>query len=263
MDFSLFLAMFVLGLIGSFFSGMLGIGGAIINYPLLLFVPGSLGVGQFSAQEVSSISMFQVFFSSLAGVLAFHKKSGMDSPLIHKGLVRDMGGSILLASLLGGYVSKYMSGEGINLVYGVLAVIAVILMLINNRGREQSSGEVIYPRMIAIPLAFVVGIVSGIVGAGGGFILIPIMLTVLKIPTRVTIASSLAIVFISAIGGVIGKMTAGHIPLLPTFVTVVGSIIGAPIGSIASTQVNVKFLRYALIVLITMTAIKLWSGILS
>lgn len=90
MDLLLYIVMVLLGLIGSFFSGLLGIGGAIINYPLLLYVPDLLGVAQFNAQEVSSISMFQVLFASLAGVLAFRKLN--DTGVIHKGLVLYMGG---------------------------------------------------------------------------------------------------------------------------------------------------------------------------
>ncbi|MBG9941669.1 sulfite exporter TauE/SafE family protein [Brevibacillus formosus] len=262
MDVLLLLLMVSLGFVGSFFSGLLGIGGAIISYPMLLFIPPALGVAQFSAQEVSVISMFQVFFASLSGVLAFRKRNGKNSPLIHKGLVRDMGVSILAGSLIGAALSQYLSNESINVVYGILAIIAVILMLVKNRGTEAAAGEVAYNRFIAAGTAFAVGIVSGIVGAGGAFILIPIMLTVLKIPTRVTIASSLAIVFISAIGGVIGKLSGGQIPLMPVLYTVIGSVMGAPVGSMVSAKSDVKYLRYGLIVLICGTAIKIWSDIL-
>ncbi|GED60517.1 sulfite exporter TauE/SafE family protein [Brevibacillus formosus] len=262
MDVLLLLLMISLGFVGSFFSGLLGIGGAIISYPMLLFIPPALGVAQFSAQEVSVISMFQVFFASLSGVLAFRKRNGKNSPLIHKGLVRDMGVSILAGSLIGAALSQYLSNESINVVYGLLAIIAVILMLVKNRGTEAAAGEVAYNRFIAAGTAFAVGIVSGIVGAGGAFILIPIMLTVLKIPTRVTIASSLAIVFISAIGGVIGKLSGGQIPLMPVLYTVIGSVMGAPVGSMVSAKSDVKYLRYGLIVLICGTAIKIWSDIL-
>lgn len=262
MGFDLFFLMAALGFIGSFFSGLLGIGGAIINYPLLLFIPALLGVAHFTAQEVSSISMFQVFFASLSGVLAFRKRNGKGSALIHKGLVKDMGASILIGSLLGGFISKFLSSESINLVYGILAIVAVVLMLIKNKGSDEAEGEIVYSHVIAIVSAFSVGIVSGVVGAGGAFILIPIMLTVLKIPTRVTIASSLAIVFISAIGGVLGKLTTGHIPVLPVMFTVIGSVLGAPLGSRVSAKMDVKYLRYGLIVLICATAIKIWSDIL-
>lgn len=173
-----------------------------------------------------------------------------------------MGVSILGGSLIGAALSQYLSNDSINLVYGILAIIAVILMLVKNKGSEGVTGEVSYNRFLAAGAAFAVGIVSGIVGAGGAFILIPIMLTVLKIPTRVTIASSLAIVFISAIGGVIGKLSGGQIPLLPVLYTVIGSVLGAPVGSMVSAKSDVKYLRYGLIVLICGTAIKIWSDIL-
>ncbi len=265
MDMYLGLVMVAIGLVGSFFSGLFGIGGAIINFPLLLFIPSLLGVAHFTAQEVASISMFQVFFSSLSGILAYWKKgkkAGNPPSLIHKGLVLYMGSSILLGSLLGGLGSKYLSAGTINVLYGVLAIAAVVLMLFPaRRSGEEDLADVSFRKPIAVLSAFAVGIVSGIVGAGGAFVLIPIMLTVLKIPTRVTIASSLAIVFISAIGGVLGKISAGHILLVPTLFTVIGSVIGAPVGSRVSTKIDVKLLRYGLIAIISFTAIKIWASI--
>lgn len=265
MDTLLYIVMLVLGLIGSFFSGLLGIGGAIINYPVLLYIPTLFGVGHFTGQEVSSISMFQVLFASLAGVLAFRKQNiNNKSNVIHKGLVLNMGISIMLGSLFGGLGSKYLPGDTINVIYGVLAVLAVILMLIPSKGKEEDIdfNQISYNKIIAVLSAFLVGIVSGIVGAGGAFILIPIMLTILKIPTRVTIASSLAIVFISAVGGVIGKLAAGHIPVLPTLFTVLGSLMGAPMGSRIGKKMNVRYLRHGLVILIAVTAIKIWMSIL-
>lgn len=263
MDFPLLILMIILGFIGSFFSGLLGIGGAIINYPLLLFIPSVLGIAHFSAQEVSSISMFQVFFASLAGVIAIQKASGnTSSSLINQTIVLHMGGSILVGSLIGAFASKYLTGEMINFIYGILAVLAVILMLVKNKGKEDDDQPYNLNKLLASAIAFGVGIVSGIVGAGGAFILIPIMLTVLKIPTRVTIASSLAIVFLSAIGGVLGKLTTGHIPLMPTLFTIVGSLLGAPFGARTSARINVQTLRYGLVVIISFTAVKIWMDLL-
>lgn len=265
MDTLLFIIMFILGLVGSFFSGLLGIGGAIINYPLLLYVPSLMGLEPFSAHEVSSISMFQVFFASLAGVMAYimRTRNGKKSDvLIHKGLVAYMGSSILVGSLIGGFISGHLNGEVINLIYGILAIIAIVLMLIPGKGTEGSGGQLVFNTYVAAGAALAVGIVSGIVGAGGAFILIPIMLTVLKIPTRTTIASSLAIVFISAIGGVLGKILGGDIPLEPIIYTVIGSLLGASLGSKVSSMINVRLLRYGLMVLIAITAVKVWSSIL-
>nr|WP_120465381.1 sulfite exporter TauE/SafE family protein [Paenibacillus aceti] len=257
--------MFLIGLIGAFFSGLLGIGGAIINYPLLLYVPDLLQVGNFTPKEVSGISMFQVFFSSLAGVLAYKKHSKTAESLMHKGLISNMGVSILIGSLAGSISSKYLPSETINIIYGVLAVIAVIMMMVPNRGSREAVElqEISYNPATASVAALLVGILSGIVGAGGSFILIPIMLTILKIPTRVTVASSLAIVFISAIGGVSGKLIGGGIPLLPTIFAVLGSVLGAPMGTRVSRLLNVTSLRVGLAVLIAATAIKIWWGIIA
>lgn len=265
MDTAGYFIMFLIGLIGAFFSGLLGIGGAIINYPLLLYVPDLLQVGAFTPKEVSGISMFQVFFSSLAGVLAYKKHSKTAESLMHKGLISNMGVSILIGSLAGSVSSKYLPSETINIIYGVLAVIAVIMMMVPNRGSREAVElrEISYNPATASVAALLVGIVSGIVGAGGSFILIPIMLTILKIPTRVTVASSLAIVFISAIGGVSGKLIGGGIPLLPTIFAVLGSVLGAPIGTRVSRRLNVTSLRVGLAVLIAATAIKIWWGIIA
>ncbi|CAM2861486.1 sulfite exporter TauE/SafE family protein [Paenibacillus sediminis] len=259
------IVLFIIGLIGSFFSGLLGIGGAIINYPLLLYVPVWFNVDSFSAKEVADISIFQVFFSSLAGVLAYRFQTKDEGPVVHKRLVMNMGISILVGSLIGSLSSNYLPNETINIVYGVLAIIAVILMLFPNHGEKKhfNIAQIRFNPWIAAACAFLVGIASGIVGAGGAFMLIPIMLTVLKIPTRVTVASSLAIVFISAVGGMTGKIAAGGIPFWPTLFVVIGSLLGAPLGSFVSRRLNVKYLRVCLAVLIAATAIKIWVDILT
>ncbi|WP_135548123.1 sulfite exporter TauE/SafE family protein [Paenibacillus cymbidii] len=263
MDGIAMIVMTALGMLGSFLSGLLGIGGAIINYPLLLYVPAWTGVAHYTAHEVSSISMFQVFFSSLAGVWAYRKKNKNGPSPVNRELVLYMGSGILAGSLIGGFVSGLLRGDAINLTYGILAVIAVMLMLVPRGGGADAepAAELRFPKAVAAGAAFAVGVVSGIVGAGGAFILIPIMLTVLRIPLRTTIASSLAIVMISAIGGVVGKM-AGDIPLWPTVFTVIGSLIGASLGSRASALVNVKVLRRGLVLLIAATAVKIWASIL-
>jgi len=256
--------MVLIGLIGSFFSGLLGIGGAIINFPLLLYMPEWFGLEVFTSKEVAAISMLQVFFASLSGMLANRLSSRKGEAYIHRPLVLQMGVSTLVGSLIGSLSSMIMSSAAINVIYGFLAVIAVLLMIVPTRATMESRTvqEVPFNSWIASGSAFLVGGIAGIVGAGGAFILIPIMLTVLKIPTRITIASSLAIVFLSAVGGVIGKLASGDIPLWPSLFAVAGSLLGAPIGAMVSRKMNVRVLRYALAGLIALTAVKIWSDII-
>jgi uncharacterized protein len=255
---SLIITIFLIGFVGSFISGMLGIGGSIINYPMLLYIPVAVGVGHFTAHEVSGITAIQVFFATIAGVLVYRKGGYLNKPLIAY-----MGISILLGSFIGGFGSRHMPESGVNLVYGILALIAVIMMFVPKKGIDNISiDQVKFNKWLAAILAFVVGIGAGIVGAGGAFLLVPIMLVVLKIPTRVTIASSLAITLISSVGATVGKITTGQVHFLPSLIMVIASLISSPLGASVGKKVNTKILQMIMAVLILVTAIKVWMGIL-
>ncbi|UJF35670.1 sulfite exporter TauE/SafE family protein [Paenibacillus hexagrammi] len=258
MDLAWILTIFAIGFLGSFISGMVGIGGSIINYPMLLFIPPLLGFAAFSAQEVSAISAVQVFFASMMGMFVFRKGG-----LLHKQLVLYMGVSIIVGSFLGSFVSNSLPSSAINMVYAVLALIAAILMFLPKKGLEgQDVSQVMFNKPLAVILALIIGTVSGIVGAAGAFITVPVMLVVLKIPTRIAIASSLAITFISSIGSTAGKLMGGHMLLIPSIALVAASLIASPLGAKLSKKINTKILQWILAVLITATVIKIWMSIL-
>jgi uncharacterized membrane protein YfcA len=254
---ALVLTLFLIGFIGSFISGMVGIGGSIIKYPMLLYIPPLLGVAAYTAQEVSAISAIQVFFASLAGMIAY-RKSGM----IHRKLVVMMGIPIVIGSFIGGFGSKYLPDSAINLIFAFMALAAATMMFMPKRGESQANSQnVEFSSSIAGTSAGVVGTLSGIVGAAGAFITIPIMLVILKVPTRVAIASSLAITFLSSIGSAAGKVFGGHMLLMPSIIMVVASLIASPLGAMLGQKVNVKLLQWVLVILITATVVKIWWDI--
>lgn len=255
MDIWFYISLFVIGFLGSFVSGMLGIGGSIINYPMLLYIPPLLGFLALSPHEVSGITAVQVFFATLAGALAYRKGG-----YLNKSLILYMGLSILAGSFIGGFGSGNFSEEAIQMVYGVLAVLAAILLFIPRK--DQSQNEIVYNKFLAIILSFVVGLAAGVVGAGGAFLIVPIMLTVLKIPMRVTIATSLAITFLSSIGATFGKIITGQILFVPAAIMVIASLIAAPIGAKVGQRANTKILQGILAVLIVITAVKIWWDII-
>jgi uncharacterized protein len=258
MDFAFILTIFLIGFIGSYVSGMVGIGGSIIKYPMLLYIPPVFGIAAFTAHEVSGISAVQVFFATLGGVWAYRKGG-----YLNKTLILYMGVSILMGSFIGGYGSKFMSEGGINLVYGILALIAAVMMFIPKKGLDEIPLEqVSFNKWLAAILALVVGVGAGIVGAAGAFLLVPIMLVVLKIPTRMTIASSLAITLISSIGATVGKIATGQVDYIPALIMVVASLMAAPLGAQAGKKMNTKLLQWILAGLIFGTAIKIWLDLL-
>ncbi|WP_098743231.1 sulfite exporter TauE/SafE family protein [Paenibacillus sp. EZ-K15] len=258
MNLTFIITIFLIGFIGSYISGMVGIGGSIIKYPMLLYIPPLFGLAAFTAHEVSGISAVQVFFATIGGVWAYRKGG-----YLNKTLIIYMGSAILLGSFIGGFGSKMMSEGGINLIYGILALIAAVMMFIPNKSVDDIPlDQVKFNKWLAAALALAVGIGAGIVGAAGAFLLVPILLVVLKIPTRMTIATSLAITFISSIGSTVGKLTTGQVDYIPALIMVVASLIASPLGATAGKKMNTKILQIILAVLILATAIKIWLDIL-
>jgi uncharacterized membrane protein YfcA len=258
MAWTFIVALFLIGFLGSFISGMVGIGGAIVNFPMLLYIPPLLGFTAFTAHQVSGISAVQVLFSTIGGVLVYRKGG-----YLNKKIIAYMGISVLIGSFIGSYGSHLLPEKGINFVYGILAIAAVILMFLPKKGIDDVEMEQLHiNKWLATSLSFIVGISAGIVGAGGAFLLVPIMLTILKIPTRVTIASSLAITLISSVGVTIGKVYTGQVDILPTVIVVIASLIASPLGAKMGKQMNIKILQGILSVLIGLTAVKVWISII-
>ncbi|MFD1017946.1 sulfite exporter TauE/SafE family protein [Thalassobacillus hwangdonensis] len=258
MDIWFYITIFIIGFAGSYVSGMVGIGGSIIKYPMLLYIPPMLGFAAFTAHEVSGISAVQVFFATIAGAWAYRKGG-----YLNKDLIIYMGASILVGSFIGSYGSRFMGEQGIQIVYGVLALLAAIMMFIPRKNNDDlPPDQVTFNKTVAAVSGFSVGVAAGIVGAAGAFLLVPIMLTVLKIPTRVTIATSLAVTFISSIGATAGKVMTGQVVLVPALIMVVASVIASPLGAKAGQKVNTKLLQAILAALIVGTAIKIWWDVL-
>lgn len=259
MDLTFIIVVFAIGFIGSFLSGMLGVGGSIIKYPMLLYIPPLSGLVAFTAHEVSGISAVQVLFASIAGVWAYRKGG-----YLNKQLIIYMGGAILIGSLIGSYGSIFLSEQAVNVVYGILAVIAAVMMFVPKKQMDDVPlNDVTFNKPLAAILALIVGIASGIVGAAGGFLLVPIMLTVLHIPTRMTIATSLAVTFISSIGGSVGKLVTGQVDYWPAAIMIVASLLAAPLGAKVGKRMNTRILQVILALLIAGTAIKIWIDILT
>jgi len=106
-----------------------------------------------------------------------------------------------------------------------------------------------------------VGLVSGIVGAGGGFILIPLMVGILKLPMRLAIGSSLGIVFIGALMGSIGKIMTLQVEWLYLIPVIAGSIPSALLGSYICNKSCPANIRYLLLAMVFLAALNTWKDI--
>lgn len=252
---SFFPVLMLLGLVGGFFSGLLGLGGSIVMVPLLLFVPPFLGFPALDMKQVAAISIVQVFFASLAAVLVHRKNNAVSKPL-----VLTMGTASAAATLAGAWLSVYTSAELLLRLFAGISTLAALLMFVPRRetSTDLPADAIPFNRPLAVAIALGVGVIGGLIGAPGAFIYVPLLIYLLGIPTRVTVGSTLAIVLLGSLSGVIGKVATGQVPPLLAAGLVLGAIPGANIGSRLSKQVDVRHLRWLVTVIIILSTAKIW-----
>lgn len=245
----------LLGFVGGFFSGLLGLGGSILMVPLLLFVPPWLGFPALDMKQVSAISIVQVFFACLAAVIVHRRHNFVSRPLVIY-----MGSASALASLAGAWASAFVSARFLLLLFAAISSVAAALMFIPRRETESDLpvDQVPFNRPLALVIALGVGSVGGLIGAPGAFIYVPLLIYVLGIPTRVTVGSTLAIVLLGSLTGVIGKLATGQVDILLAAALVVGAIPGARLGSRLSRQVKVTVLRRLVTAIVILSTAKIW-----
>jgi uncharacterized protein len=258
MDAAFFLFLLLVGVSVGFLSGMLGIGGGIIMFPLLLYVPPFLGFSGIDIKSITGLTMVQGFFSALAAMFYYHKNA-----LVNKSLVITLGLSLFLSSLIGSLVSKSVPDGPLLMVFGALAFIAAVMMLIPRSYAldDLTEEKVVFYKPAAIVIGVVIGFSIGLVGQGGAFILIPMMLYVLKIPLRVALGSTLAIGLFSSSAGLVGKIATGQVPYLMALPLIIGAVPAARFGSIVGKKTDTRFLKWLLAAIIFATAVKVWSAI--
>jgi len=247
-----------LGLFSGFLSGLLGIGGGIVMAPLLLYTPPLLGIETLTMQSVAGLTIVQGMAGCLSGSL-IHKKLRF----VSNELCLYMGSAIFIFAAIGGAGSKFVSNNILLFIFACLAFIASIFMLlpVSNDSVRADADAVKFSRFRALSAASGVGFLGGLVGQGGSFILIPLMISYVHIPTRIAIGSNLAIVLLSSVAGFIGKSVTGQIEWLLTIPIVLTVVPAAVFGALVSRQVSVLHLRRLLAILIGVAAVRMWFSL--
>jgi len=254
----LFLFLVLSGAVVGFFSGLLGIGGGILMFPLLHYAPQVFGFDPIGVKNITGLTMVQGFFASLSAML-FYRKQG----LVNRSLVLTLGLSLFLSSLIGSLISTAVPDNILLFIFGALALIASGLMFIpRSYGRDDlTENQVNFKKPAAIIIGVIVGFLIGLVGQGGAFITIPLMLYILKIPLRVALGSTLAIGLFSATAGIIGKTATGQVPFVMAAAVIIGAIPVAKAGAMLGKKTKTQYLRWLLAGIILATAIKIWLDI--
>lgn len=272
-----------------FLSGMFGVGGGFLMTPLLIFVgvPPTVAV----ATEANQITA-----ASVSGALAHWRRGGVDFKmggiLIAGGAVgafigaqifaylRELGQVDLMISLA--YVLFLGSVGGLMFVESVQAIIAERRRggapPVRKTSKERHSGWVhalplkirfrksrLYVSVLApIAIGFVVGILSAIMGVGGGFIMVPAMIYLLGMPTNIVIGTSLfQIIFVTALATVFHSVNTQTVDILLAVLLLTGAVIGAQVGVKVGVKLKGEQLRALLALMVLVVCVKMAVGLVA
>ncbi|AWB49615.1 permease [Gemmobacter aquarius] len=266
-----------LGGIVGFLSGMFGVGGGFLITPLLFFigVPPAVAVATGANQVVAS---------SVSGVLAQLKRKAVD---MRMGSVLTAGGFI--GSGIGVWVFKLMTALGqidlfVQLSYVLfLGLIGAMMLQESVRAwmRTKSGAPVrrshVHTWVHGLPLKMkfrasglyisvlpplgigaAVGFLAAIMGVGGGFIMVPAMIYLLGMPTKVVVGTSLfQIIFVTAFTTLAHAITSQTVDIMLAFLLIIGGVIGAQIGARIGVRLKAEQLRILLALLVITVSFKI------
>lgn len=274
----------VLGGVAGFFSGLFGIGGGFILTPMLIFIgiPPAIGV---------ATSTNMIVASSFSGFLTHLK---------HKRVDVEMGNCLIAGGLLGVLAGVWLFARlqkvgqvdlMITLLYISLLLTISILMLREARhfikaraaGQEAPSvnaitlpgwvtrlpwqmqferSQVTHSALVPMAIGMLSGLLVGLLGIGGGFIMLPLMLYVLRMPINVTIGTSLfQIIFITAAATLLHAMTTHAVDIVLAGLLLMGSVIGAQYGARLSHRIPSHIIKLLMASLLLIVASRLAYGL--
>ena len=252
-------------------SGLFGVGGGFLMTPFLIFlgIPPAYAV----ANEANNI-----LATSVSGSTTHYLKNTLDYKM---GLMIVVGGAI--GTSIGIFTFSYFKGIGkidtvISLAYMYILAIIGSLMLVESLGEiDKAKRNVLVKKKLhvhywihGLPLrmrfpksklyesiftpiiiGLVVGFIAAIMGIGGAFILVPAMIYIIKMPTKLVPGTSLFVtIFVSVIVTFLHSFNYGSIDLLLVFMLVVGSIIGVQVGQKLGEKIDSSGLRALMAILI-------------
>ena len=220
MEIVLFLA---IGLAVGCIGAMLGIGGGIIIVPLMSFVFGA------TPQEAAGTSILVVLFNSLSGAFGYYKQ---------KRICWDAAWKFALATIpggfLGSYIAHYLESKTLFIIFGIFFAIMAVMMFMKAETKSKAEANTDVPEnydwKLGTVCSVVVGFIASILGIGGGIIHVPMMTYLLKFPVKTAIATSTAILTVSAFSGAVSHAVLGHVVWIPALGLSVGAVIGAQVG---------------------------------
>lgn len=255
-----------------FTTGLLGIGGGFILVPILFVLLEAIGVE-------STLAIRMAFGTSLAVIIPTAISSAYGhyrkQQVVFKAAMV-LGASGFVGGLLGGYIATHTSGEILKTIFAlVLLLVALRMLFFKEPEVERVKVENV---LLFLLVGFIAGILSGLVGIGGGIILIPVMVLLLGFSMKEAGGTTSAVIIFTSLGGIISYIlnglntpglppySVGYINLFQMIILIIFSIPMAQVGAWASHKLPEKELRYIFVVLLIYISLKMlgvfqWLGL--
>lgn len=234
-----YLKFFGIGLFTGSITTMLGIGGGLIILPILIYLTNV------ELRTATAISAVQVFFASSFGTLFNRAQKTIN---FRYALI--FGISSGITYFLGSYFTRFIPENIIKIIYLCSVILALVLFFIKRNNNENNNLELAAKRIPKkvdyfkiIPLALFTGLSFGILGVGGGFLYVPLLMLLFDLPLKVAIGTSLMIVLCNAIPGITGKLLSIKFDIFIGIAVAVGAIAGSRIGTYLSKKISEKTIK--------------------
>jgi len=250
------------GCFAGLMSGALGVGGGIIVVPalLMIFHHNGLVSDAISMHMAAGTSLAILMFTSQASMRAHRKLDDILWPVYHRLL-----GGLIAGTFLGALLADLIPSAWLELFFGVFLLLVAAHLIFD---RNMKPGRQFPPSLINHVASFLIGLLSGLLGIGGGLLIVP-YLTYCGVEIRKIVAVSVSCTMTVSIIGTIAFILSGyHQAGLPPWSTgyiywpavlgigIPGSLT-APLGARLAYIIPLKYLRAVFIVLLLITAIKL------
>ncbi|HEX9173697.1 MAG TPA: sulfite exporter TauE/SafE family protein [Telluria sp.] len=265
MDVGLVLALLLMGTIGGFAAGLLGIGGGMILVPFITMIFTAKGFpSELVVHMAIATSLATILFTSMSSVRAHHAHGA-----VLWRVVKLLTPGIVVGSWIGPWIGKQMNASMMALVFGLFVAFSATQMLLNKKPAavRDLPGA---PGMFGAGGG--IGVISGLVGAGGGFISIPFM-TWCNVPIHRAVATSAALGFPIALIGTLSNIffgwheaglpqySLGYIYLPALVLIAAASMTMAPLGARTAHRLPVhKLKRIFAVILYALSAYMLWKA---
>jgi uncharacterized protein len=197
--------------------GLLGGGGSILTVPILSYVGGM------SAKAAIASSLFVVAVTSTVGAVA-HARAGR----VRWRTGVSFGAAGMVGAFVGGKLAAFIPGRILMVLFGLMMAATAIAMLRKPRDLTLGTGELPVGKVIGEGI--VVGFVTGIVGAGGGFLVVPALVLVGGLSMPLAVGTSLVVIAMKSLAGFAGHLSHASIDWPITIGVTVAAVTGSLLG---------------------------------